>query len=115
MLSRQTHYGLLVCLVALLALGSPSFCAGKLSAELPGTMEDAPAEESQDEEEESETEAVGLNLLRRRDMVTLPPSGGICLRVAIQSSRTPRPHSFFAPRSAGEQTARNGIGGPLRL
>ena len=115
MLSRQTHYGLLACLVALLALGSQPFCAGNLTAELPGTTEETPTEESPDEEEASETEADAISPQRRRELINLQATGVACFVAATQSSSRPRPASSLAPRLSREQTARNGIGGPLRL
>ena len=116
MQSRQTaYYGLLACLVALLALGSLPLRIGKLAAEQRGPAERAPGEEPGDQERESEQESKEVVPLRRRVAVW---------RHAQRESRfalTASPQnrcvvSYDAlPRLSGEHAARNGVGGPLRL
>jgi hypothetical protein len=115
MLSRKTaYYGLLACLVPLLALGSLPSRIGKL-AEQRGPAERAPGEEPGDEERESEPESKEIAPLRRRISVwhQAPVESRFPRR---EPSHDLRVVSYDAlPSLSGEQAARNGIGGPLRL
>jgi hypothetical protein len=115
MLSRQTAYhGLLACLVALLSLGLQPLRAGKLTAEGRGNSEQVPVEEPGDEEGEAETQSEESPPFRRKVLVWLRASGD-CRYVAATSSESPQSSNSLAPGLFREHTARNGMGGPLRL
>ena len=116
MLSRHIAYhGLLICLVALLALGLQPFRAGKWTSEQRGPSEKAPSGEPAEEEEEAEEESEEITPIRRKVLVWLHASGESRFVAATVFSSPPRTSPTFAPRLAREQAARNGIGGPLRL
>lgn len=116
MLSRQTaHYGLLACLVSLLALGSLPLHIGRLTAEQRGPAERAPGEESGDEERESEQESEQLVPLRRRVVVFRHAKGESRFAQAASSQNRSDVSQFALPRLSAEHAARNGVGGPLRL
>ena len=116
MLTRHTTtYGLLACLAALVALGLQPYRVGKVAAVQRGPTEQAPGEESGDEEQEAEEESAEVTPIRRKVLVGLHASGD-CRHIAAISSTSPLQSAFtFAPRLPREHTARNGVGGPLRL
>ncbi|MCE9529431.1 MAG: hypothetical protein K8R36_25560 [Planctomycetales bacterium] len=116
MLSRHVaYYGLLICLVALLALGLQPFRAGKLTLEQRGTSEKAPSGEPTEEEEEAEEESESITPIRRKVLVWLHASGECRFVAAAVFNSSPHISRSFAPHLSCEQSARNGIGGPLRL
>jgi len=116
MLSRHiANYSLLACLVALLALGLQPLRAGKLTAEQRETSEKAPSGEPTEEEEEAEEESETITPVRRKVLVWLHTSGESRFVAAAVVNSAPHISRSFAPRLSREQTARNGIGGPLRL
>jgi hypothetical protein len=119
MLSRHiAYYSLLACLVALLALGLQPFRAGKLTSEQRGTSEKAPSGEPAEEEEEEEKAEEGseeITPIRRKVLVWLHASGESRFVAAAGFNSSPHISRSFAPHLSCEQTARNGIGGPLRL
>jgi len=114
MLSRRAaYYGLLICLIALLALGTQPLRAGRQAMAQHGSSQDAP-EQDGDEEEEVEEESE-VPLLRRKVLIW-HHVGGESLLTRAEVALSPR---RFAPSPTpsgnSELTARNGIGGPLHL
>ncbi|MFN0018114.1 MAG: hypothetical protein ACKVP0_07645 [Pirellulaceae bacterium] len=115
MLSRHiANYSLLACLVALLALGLQPLRAGKLTPDQRGTSEKAPSGEPT-EEEEAEEESETITPVRRKVLVWLHAGGESRFVAAEVVNSSPLISRSIAPRLAREQSARNGIGGPLRL
>lgn len=116
MLSRHIAYDtLLACLVALLALGLQPIRAGKLMSDQRGNSEKAPSGEPAEEEEEAEEESEEVTPIRRKVLIWLHASGESRFVAAVVCNSPPQNSPWFAPRLSREQTARNGIGGPLRL
>lgn len=117
-LRNTAYYGLLVCLVALLALGLQPLRFGKASVAQRNTKE-APAEESGDEEpeseSESETESKIDSPIRRRTLTVLLATDQDSDLAETISRLTLSPTLVFASLLRDEHSARNGIGGPLRL
>lgn len=116
-LGKTAYYGLLICLVALLALGLQPLRFGKASVAQRNTKE-APAEEPGDEEpeseSESETESKIDSPIRRRTLTVL-----LAIDQDSQLAETISPLNLrthvFSPLLRDELSARNGFGGPLRL
>ncbi len=121
-LGKTAYYGLLICLVALLALGLQPLRFGKASVAQRNTKE-APVEESGDEEpepkseseSESETESKIDSPIRRRSLTVLLATDQVS-----ELAETISPFKLSRTRIStlllrDEQSARNGIGGPLRL
>ncbi len=114
MLSQRTaYYGLLTCLVALLALGLQPLRPGKLSAVPQNFSQEAPDRESGDEEEETEEASEEIATLRRNAGVNLPARDE---SISLAAERPVSPRQAPSPFALScEHAARNGIGGPLRL
>lgn len=120
-LRNIAHYGLLICLVVLLALGLQPLRIGKASVAQRNTKE-APAEEPVDEEpesepeseSESETESKIDSPIRRRSLTVLLAIDQDSELAETISPLKLRTH-ILATLLRDEQSARNGIGGPLRL
>ncbi|MGI8981860.1 MAG: hypothetical protein ACR2FY_21730 [Pirellulaceae bacterium] len=116
MQSRQVaYYGLLACLVALLALGSLPLRIGRLTAEQRGPAERAPGEEPGDEERESEQASEQVVPLRRRVAAWHQAKGESRFAQAAASQNRSGVSHAALPRIFAEHAARNGVGGPLRL
>ena len=114
MLSRRAaYYGLLICLIALLALGMQPLRAGKWIAAQQESSQDAPEENGDEEEVEEESEEVPL---LRRKVLIWHHVGGESLLTRAEVALSPRRFAPSpAPSCSSELAARNGIGGPLRL
>lgn len=121
-LRKTANYGLNFCLVALLALGLQPLRIDKASVAQRNTKE-APTEESGDEESKSESESesesepeskIGSPIRRRSLTVLLATDQTSELAETISPFKLTRTQ-FLASHLRDEQSARNGIGGPLRL
>ena len=116
MLSRQTaYYGLLACLVSLLALGSLPHRIGKLAAEQRGPAERAPGEEPGDEERESEQRPEEVFPIRNGISPGRPAKEASRLLLTASLQSRGRVSCDAPRRMSAEHAARNGVGGPLRL
>src|SRR5688572_11783894 len=107
MLTRHAlYFGLLACLVALLALGSLPVRIDKLAADQRGPAEQAPGEEPGDEERESEQESKEVFPLRRRIAVWHNAKAESRFFQAVSAQSSSGVSRFVLTRLAAELAAR---------